>query len=390
MRMRALERLVQDSVLRGQNPLSAALSSHNHEEPLDALPAVATPSVLSAAAPAPPAIFPAVALRPRTRLPDPPTFSGDRNEWPSWKVAMENKLLVDQEALGDEVTQFLYVYSRLAGSAARNVTSFVSRHRLEPGGLSRFLAHLGTLYGDPNVANRAANQLHTIRQGERQSFAKFVPLLEKVFADAGAYDWPDEAKRPILLNALNQQMRTALANRGIPQRFEDIVSTLHTISVDLDLLNVLPGQRSGAALPGPLPPTSRGQSRDMMEWEPTPPSSTRIARVNPSGHLSTRPEDRKLLGKRAKWVDEEVVAARRADGLCLRCGRSGCRVRLCPLAPARRPTTTSITPVVAPRPATTPRAAVKRAAPKREAARIEELSGSEWESDSSEEGSGKV
>ncbi|KAL2694987.1 hypothetical protein AAEP93_011159, partial [Penicillium crustosum] len=41
----------------------------------------------------------------------------------------------------------------------------------------------------------------------------------KEFADAGALEWPDEAKRQILLGSLNRTMSNSLMNRGIPATF---------------------------------------------------------------------------------------------------------------------------------------------------------------------------
>ena len=81
----------------------------------------------------------------------------------------------------------------------------------------------------------------------------------------------------------------------------------------------------------------------MMEWEPTPnvvqANAGRTVNRNLGGFPSKRPEDRALLGKRAKWVNKTELEKRRADGRCFRCGRDGCRIERCPLAAAIRPTT---------------------------------------------------
>jgi hypothetical protein len=45
----------------------------------------------------------------------------------------------------------------------------------------------------------------------------------------------------------------------------------------------------------------------------------------------------KLVGKRAKWIDEKEKERRRREGRCFRCGRTGCVVAECPLLPARSP-----------------------------------------------------
>ena len=53
--------------------------------------------------------------------------------------------------------------------------------------------------------------------------------------------------------------------------------------------------------------------------------------------LPTRPEDQNLMGKRAQWVTPDILAKRREENRCLRCGRDNCRVATCPLKMAKRP-----------------------------------------------------
>lgn len=205
------------------------------------------------------------ARRPRTRLPDPPLFAGDRHDWSAWRVSIENKLAIDAAAIGGPPEQFLYVFSRLEKNAWKNVTTFVRKHR-ENGDPTALLQYLEMLYGDPNAAARAARRLHQLRQGEKQPFSKFLPILEREFADAGAISWPDEAKRPILLGALNQSMSTALLSRGIPHAFGDIISRLHEISTDMDMMKL-----RDRGSPPPRAARAPSPGYDSMDWAPTPP-----------------------------------------------------------------------------------------------------------------------
>jgi hypothetical protein len=82
---------------------------------------------------------------------------------------------------------------------------------------------------------------------------------------------------------------------------------------------------------------------DMMEWEPTQPTITQMnafglrGKGNSNGYPSKHPEDRELLGKRAKWVNQGEINAQRQDQRCLRCGRNNCRIGTCPLAAAVQP-----------------------------------------------------
>lgn len=106
------------------------------------------------------------------------------------------------------------------------------------------LDYLENIYGDPNIKARAARRLHQIRQLEDMSFSRFLPRLEKEFADADALDWPNEAKRQILLGVLNKTITNSLMNRGIPATFSDLISRLHEISSDIDALNITRAERT--------------------------------------------------------------------------------------------------------------------------------------------------
>ena len=125
--------------------------------------------------------------RPKARLPDPVLFGGNTNDWPTWRVTIENKLSVDGEAIGSPQDQFIYVFSRLEKLAWKNSGTFVKLRR-NTGDPQALLNYLENIYGDPNIKARAARRLHQIRQPENMSFSKFLPRLEKEFADADALE----------------------------------------------------------------------------------------------------------------------------------------------------------------------------------------------------------
>ena len=307
---------------------------------------------------------PITSRRPRAALSKGTEFDGDTSKWASWLLGMQQKLRVDGAAIGSADSQVAFIYSRLAGTARTNVTAWVRARqgRTTP---EEFLTHLETLYGDENEQARAANRLHNLRQRENQSFRRFLPLLEREFADAGASEWDDNAKKPILIRAINTSLREVLKNRGVPSTYVDLMKELHNISTDLDTLSIATG-RTGQRYNQP-----RHVAKEEEIWDPMdvdPPSynaqaraSARVATLrrgppNPEGYPSKRREDRPLLGKRARWVSQEVMDERRARGACFRCGRDECRVDRCPLKMAKRPGA----PTTAPAPRR-PRAAAAKA-----------------------------
>jgi hypothetical protein len=296
--------------------------------------------------------------KPRQSLPHPPMFSGSKSQWRGWKLEMEGKIEEDSQAIGSLKAQLRYIYMRLEGAAKTNVTTYyemtLRQESPNPYGL---LDRLEILYGERNRKQKAIQNLHSIRQREDETFISFYPRFEKEIANADAEGWDDSAKISYLRNALSNKMRDHLIGlsgsdvntyNGFAQRCVDV-------SNDMELYGQWTrkraagntftlGHTSAAAL------TTLGANvaahvdhGDMMEWEPTLSSSTQVNAVgirsksNMNGYPSKRPEDRELLGKRAKWVNQEEIDARRQDRRCLRCGRDNCRIATCPLAAALRP-----------------------------------------------------
>lgn len=55
----------------------------------------------------------------------------------------------------------------------------------------QFLAYMMACYVDPNIEQRALSKPKSMTQGERESFASFLPKFEKELADSGGADWSD-------------------------------------------------------------------------------------------------------------------------------------------------------------------------------------------------------
>ena len=98
------------------------------------------------------------------------------------------------------------------------------------------------------------------------------------------------------------------------------------------------GQAALATAPAaPLPYTDGAMPMDVDSFAAQVGGRRRNMNVNPNG--SNGPglaSDPQYQGRRAKWVTKEELQRRRDAGVCLRCGRKGCRVALCPLAMAKR------------------------------------------------------
>ncbi|EDU49780.1 predicted protein [Pyrenophora tritici-repentis Pt-1C-BFP] len=248
----------------------------------------------------------------------------------------------------------------LEGAAKTNVTTFYETQlRQDLPNPCQLLERLELLYGERNRKQKAIQNLHSIRQREDETFISFYPRFEKEIANANAEGWDDDAKISYLRNALSNKMRDRLVGlsgsdtdtyAGFVQRCVDVSNDMELYGQWTKKKVAGSGYTAGYTLP-PAPMTTvdanvAGYSnhQDMMEWEPTQPATTQVnavglrGKANINGFPSKRPEDQELLGKRAKWVNQEEIDARRQGRRCLRCGRNNCRIATCPLAAALRPT----------------------------------------------------
>lgn len=322
-----------------------------------------TPSVTTGAPTenAPAAATHGLHISKRPKLRDIPRFGGDKTQWRNWRLETEGKLRVDKDALGDAEGHFMYVFMSLEGKAKDNVTTFVEMQiDKRTFDVAELLNRLELLYGERDRKQKATRNLHLIKQGENEPFASFYPRFEREIANANAEYWPDDSKISYLQEALNDKMKGALigSDPSVISSYAGLATRCDSLSSQMELLGQWKKPRNSvretnshndnsngnqAAQKQPAPKVA-DRREDMMEWEPTPQTSSHInaARTrsgrNIHGFQSRRPEDQALLGKRAKWVDKGEMDARYREGRCLRCGRDSCRVDRCPLAAPIRPT----------------------------------------------------
>jgi hypothetical protein len=279
---------------------------------------------------------PAQAKKKKPTLPDPARFDGNRKEFPAWILEMENKLETDGETIGGQKDQFSYIFSRLEKGAKSMTTSYAKCGG--PGGTfnpDAFLKYLDACYGDPNLKQRALGRLADLRQGDKESFATFLPKFERELADSGGATWPADVQISYLRRSLNTGMKKLLlGQRGMPTDYLGYVRALQELGTNLDQERYSSQKdrhtpQANSPAPAQGPPKAEQAStppQDTMDWEPTKISK------------AVQRQNKELAGKRAKWVDEKEQELRRKEDRCFRCGRPQCRIKKCPLRPARRPT----------------------------------------------------
>lgn len=265
--------------------------------------------------------------RKKPLLPDPPKFVGTKTTFRAWLLEMRNKLRVDGHLMGRQPDQFAYIFSRLERTPQNMTIAFMERGGSDGNhNPNQYLEYLESCYGDPNIQSRAIDRLQKLAQKNAESFSSFLPKFERELADGGGSEWTDQAKVSWLKGALNPTIKKTLVGiYPIPTRYPDYVKLLQTVGSQLEGLDT--GRNSTSSWRRSTTPPRNADRPDQMEWEPT-----RIQRM-------IQQDNEQLQGKRAKWVSREEMIARRKEGRCMRCGRSGCNVGACPLSPATRPKT---------------------------------------------------
>ncbi|KJZ69190.1 hypothetical protein HIM_11423 [Hirsutella minnesotensis 3608] len=183
----------------------------------------------------------------RPTLPDPTKFEGIRSKFRAWLSEMRNKLRVDGRVIGSKADQFAYIYARLGGAPQQMTIAYV-----EAGGRGgdsdpdQYLQYLEECYGDPNARTRALENLRSLRQGDKESFAALLPRFEKELADSGGATWPEEVKISYLEGALRQDLRLATVYAA-PTRttYAEWVQALQSLSSGLECVGRRDALRSG-------------------------------------------------------------------------------------------------------------------------------------------------
>ena len=270
-----------------------------------------------------PSNSPSQSLRkPKEVLPVLEKFHGQRENWDEWHLGAIHKLNKDGDALGNGFDKFMYLYSRLAGSASKMVST-VARKLSEDGigDGEEFLEYLDTVFGDPNKRCRAQQELLNIKQTGGETFAAFLPRFETLLANAGWSNYSDEHKISFLKNALSRNIKSRLVGMDPIRSWPAFISRVHNISSDLIALTQphISYQASSS---------KREAENHEMDWEPAKP-----ARVN---NMMARNM------KRATWVSREVLEQRKKKGLCIRCGHKGHRSTKCSFLPPEKPKTMNL------------------------------------------------
>jgi hypothetical protein len=240
------------------------------------------------------------------------------------------KLKVDSVLFNSLENQTYYVAALLEGKARQWADPWVQSNEgtatFVPEGL---LDHLAKGFEDRQLKEKAIRKIQTITQGSR-SFTAYLAEFEQCLLNAKAGGWSDEVKIAFLSGGISPTLRGQLLLAQEPTRYEDFCD----LAQRLDNHARFPtGVRQGTV------------SRQQQNNEKSPATSARPSvSSSETANPITRREPRlnatdqaKADTRRARWVSEEELKARREAGACLRCGNKNHMIRECRLLPPIRP-----------------------------------------------------
>jgi hypothetical protein len=165
-------------------------------------------------------------------------------------------------------------------------------------------------FSDPRRRQKALAQLNRTKQ-RTQPLNEFLNEFNRLILEADGWGWSDVIRKGYLKAALSTKLLTATIGMEEKDSYDDYCSQLRRVNDQLIELADLTSGRAGWGRKDPRaasPP--RTNPSDQMDWEPT------------TGAAATRT-------KEPRWATYDEIQRRRREGLCLRCGKEGHRVRDC-------------------------------------------------------------
>ena len=168
----------------------------------------------------------------------------------------------------------------MSASAQNGVNTWykhvLPNHDFDP---AAFFAQLDRTYVDPNAAKRARGELISKPQGD-QPFALFLPKFEKLLHEARVVD--DQSAQTYLLNAINNEMKSALVSCEDASSYPDLVNQLFRVGSKLEELKRCNRRPYNAALQFPAPAPAPTQTK----WTGLPGLSSLRGVDRPRPHSS--------------------------------------------------------------------------------------------------------
>ena len=252
------------------------------------------------------------------KIPDPPKFSGKKDELRPWMTALTLKFKYNSDRFITPQSDLVYAFTRLEGPALQQVQTYIlPNQEIVLANIQALFKILEVAFGDADRRGTAQKELKELYQKDRP-FTNYLADFRRIAPDTG---FDPIALKSFLVNGLSDENKLSLMSQVIPEDFNDLVALIQRLDSNRKILSALlrtnkknlapvrislnPAAlpRVSASLPVSITPAVGGDPMDLSA------STFR-------GPLTAAEKDR-----------------RRREGLCAYCGKQGHFVINCPLVP---------------------------------------------------------
>jgi hypothetical protein len=278
--------------------------------------------------------------RAKKKLPDPESYDGDTGKLQGFRSLMKHKLRTDAALWSTEQERFDYCQSRLTGRALKHMTTWEEMAANDPTKLTvaKWEEELNLAFGNAQIKAQSQRKWHALEQGT-DSFNSYVRKSENLLMEFDDGTMADHVKVAQLERGATHKMKVALANQlRLPPRYGEwralaieLDDRIRSVEAQNRRADAPSGRQTrpksppangqvffSASLAAPQAPTATPAGGEAMDWSPT---------------LSNKEEGK----RRATWVSQKEIQARKERRACLRCGQPGHMIKNCGFLPAWNP-----------------------------------------------------
>lgn len=261
---------------------------------------------------------PTPSSKPKPSLPHPEKFSGQTYKWDTWLPSIKAKLLVDGEAIGNDVAQFYYVYLNLESTVqAMVLPQLAQASDSNIHNYNDILDQLARVYDNPNKVQEAEDKLAITKQGT-DSLQVYLAKFERTLYEARAQDWPDVNKISYFRNGLNEVIRNRLRQQlNLPRNYSDYIRTVQQLA----------GRSGSAPSANNLMNPHSFNNRSSNGKDPQAMDMSNII-ADISG-ITFDP----IKAPSISSIDRDIL---RQQGKCVRCGEDGHWIKDCDKVPHKK------------------------------------------------------
>lgn len=197
-------------------------------------------------------------------------------------------------------------------------------------------------FRDKNAEQSAAALLHACRQFKDEALSSFLPRFQQLLARSPSSTADDKQKLYQLINSLNQATQNYLIGRDHPDSFLGFIKYLSIVGSQIERVGLIKTKVYLAGQVGVFDDGTRGiAGGKLLGGNPStlPPRPPLSSSSNKDSDGDTRMTGVNRV--RAKWVSQIELDRRKAEGVCIRCGKKGHMISKCRFLPAQRPETGS-------------------------------------------------